>query len=240
LIGRGLNLPPDPGSLDEESEATKMKKMILIVMAVLLIAVSVSRADYEPYRWDQWTLTKDQFVQFRDFLKEKPYGGIQLTSSRWATSMVVFKIPSVARFELVYVLELGEIDDQTFYLGVGVYDGVFIKNGKRYDISKAFKSLDLLNVVMVRRIKSDFEKVDSVVEKKKVKREWLQARLRPGVKVYYGSGSKKTYMGKVLNFKEVDGVRYVLFEMASGRLEWKLRNAVLSWGWVLSDDPALQ
>ncbi|MCK4223754.1 MAG: hypothetical protein KAX39_01155 [candidate division Zixibacteria bacterium] len=109
---------------------------------------------------------------------------------------------------------------------------------KQHEYPQTQKDLELA------KQKEEKQKVISqkVAKQKAVpqKREWIRARLRPRVKVYYGNGAKKRYAGTVLDYGEQDGVRYVLLEMPSGRCEWKLRNKMLEWGWVLSDDPALQ
>lgn len=72
--------------------------------------------------------------------------------------------------------------------------------------------------------------------------KWLSAcmHIYPGVKIYYGDGPRKRYVGEVVNIDDhyADyttgrSFRAVLLQMSSGNLEWKDRNALISWGYVL-------
>jgi hypothetical protein len=66
-----------------------------------------------------------------------------------------------------------------------------------------------------------------------------------GVKLYYGP--KKFYVGEVLggaeNYVSPEGTKFrgVKLRMASGSVEWKDRNAIISGDWyVESNDPAIK
>jgi len=61
--------------------------------------------------------------------------------------------------------------------------------------------------------------------------EWLSAGMRiyPGVKIYYGDGPQKRYVGTVIETGQIDGKRAVLLEPGG----WKYRNSLIQWGWVL-------
>jgi len=68
-----------------------------------------------------------------------------------------------------------------------------------------------------------------------------------GVKLYYGSGSKKMYVGKVVGIKSdfkdpYTGQEYdaVFVKYPNGKIEPKRRDAIVNGEWyVRSDDPAL-
>ena len=93
------------------------------------------------------------------------------------------------------------------------------------------------------------EHVERQVESRtQPKSEWIRAsgNLWTGVKLYYGSGPEKRYVGEVLggNDKYVDPYtgrkfRGLKIRMSGGSTEWKNRKAVIAWGYVKRDDPAL-
>jgi hypothetical protein len=144
--------------LDEESEVTKMKKMILIVMAVLLIAVSVSRADYEPYCWDRWRLTEDEFAKCMEFFGTRPYGGLELGWNHWITWIVSFQGDDSAWFQIVYVVKIEATD--TIWLYIGLYDGSYVKNlgskkEERVDIFELRKFWKRINWLFAQKVKED-------------------------------------------------------------------------------------
>lgn len=81
--------------------------------------------------------------------------------------------------------------------------------------------------------------------------QWVRApgNIYVGVKMYYGIGNEKMYVGQVLasNDKHYDSYtgksfRGVQLQMASGSIEWKDRDAMIANGqwYVKENDPALQ
>ncbi|TGE34254.1 hypothetical protein [Desulfosporosinus sp. Sb-LF] len=79
--------------------------------------------------------------------------------------------------------------------------------------------------------------------------EWKLARgyLSIGVKLYYGSGENKMYVGQILDMEEKHydpnigkTFRAVKLKMYGGSVEWKDRTAILTGDWYIrSDDTAL-
>ncbi len=78
--------------------------------------------------------------------------------------------------------------------------------------------------------------------------EWIPAAAHvwKGVKLYYGKGADKTYMGEVVDWDENyqvpytnEKIRAVLVRMNNGALEWKDRKKVIWACFIKSNDPAL-
>lgn len=93
-------------------------------------------------------------------------------------------------------------------------------------------------------------KTEATASSSRQNNTWLQAggRIWTGVKLYYGKGNDKRYVGEVLGGNDhyvapLSGQRFrgVKIRMKSGSVEWKDRSYVATSDWYIrSDDPALK
>ena len=71
--------------------------------------------------------------------------------------------------------------------------------------------------------------------------EWISAsgHILTGVKIYFGSPPTPAYCCEVVDIGDAGDTAVVRVRYPSGDTEFKTRDAIKSWGWVRSDDPAL-
>ena len=78
--------------------------------------------------------------------------------------------------------------------------------------------------------------------------KWASAggNIWTGVRIYSGQGEQKTYVGEIIGGNENytdpmtgNTFRGVKLRMASGAEEWKDRSALIQWGFVEREDPAI-